>query len=152
MNKKVIATLSLSALGLLGIASYEGYSDTAYVPVAGDKLTIGFGSTSDVKPNQTITVTEGLGRLYRDVLVAESAIHQCVRVPLSQGEYDAYTSLAFNIGNKAFCSSTLVKKLNGGDYEGACSEVKRWVYFKGQVLRGLQLRREYEYKKCMEDK
>lgn len=144
-----IAGLSLSAAGLVGILNYEGFSDTAYIPVAGDVPTIGFGSTKDVKLGDTITPEKAIERAYRDIRNTESAIHKCVHVPLSTSEYDAFTSLAYNIGTSAFCSSTLVKKLNAGDYEGACAEIKRWVYVKGKVVPGLVNRREKEYRKCM---
>lgn len=144
-----VGVLSLSAAGLIGIASHEGFSDMAYIPIAGDVPTIGFGSTEGVQLGNKITVPEALERLHRDVGNAESAIGQCVTVPLSQGEYDAFTSLAFNIGSSAFCSSTLVRKLNGGDYEGACQEIRKWVYSGGRKIQGLVNRREDEYRMCM---
>ena len=64
-------------------------------------------------------------------------------------EYDALTSFAFNVGTTAFCSSTLVKKLNAADYEGACGELRRWVYVKGKKSQGLVNRREKEYRQCI---
>lgn len=151
MNKirYAIAGLSLSAAGLVGILNYEGFSDTAYIPVPGDVPTIGFGSTEGVKLGDTITPEKAIERAYRDIRNTESAIHKCVHVPLSASENDAFTSLAYNIGSSAFCSSTLVKKLNAGDYEGACAEIKRWVYVKGEVVPGLVNRREKEYRMCM---
>jgi lysozyme len=79
----------------------------------------------------------------------EGAIKQCVKVPLKQNEYDSYLSLSYNIGSNAFCKSTLVKKLNLGDYEGACKEILRWDKAGGRVVRGLTIRREKEYKQCM---
>lgn len=144
-----VAILGLSASGLLAIAGYEGFSSEAYIPVPGDVPTIGFGSTKDVQLGDKISVTEGLNRLMRDVNDTESAIGVCVKVPLTQNEYDAYASLAFNIGRAAFCKSTLVKKLNAKDYSGACNEIKRWVYFKGAVNKGLVKRRETEYQTCI---
>ena len=144
-----MAGLSLSAVGLLTIAKWEGFSDKAYIPVAGDVPTLGFGSTEGVKMGDTITVPKAIERLYRDTGKAESAIGRCVKVPLSQGEFDAFTSFAFNVGTEAFCSSTLVKKLNYGDYEGACQELKRWVYVDGRRVQGLVNRREAEYRLCM---
>lgn len=144
-----IGALSLSATGLLALAGFEGFRDEAYIPVPGDVPTVGFGSTEGVKLGDKITVEEGLERLYRDVGVVESTIARCVKVPLTQGEYDAYTSFAFNVGGSAFCSSTLVKKLNSGDYPGACAELKRWVYADGKVLPGLVERREREFQMCM---
>lgn len=150
-KRLAVGVLSLSATGLIGIASYEGFSEKAYIPIKGDVPTIGFGSTEGVKMGDAITVPQALDRLRRDITVAESAISRCVRVPLSQGELDAYTSLAFNIGTDAFCRSTLVVKLNGGDYAGACEEIKRWVYAGGRRVLGLVARREKEYATCVGD-
>lgn len=150
-KRLAVGVLSLSATGLIGIASYEGFSEKAYIPIKGDVPTIGFGSTEGVKMGDAITVPQALDRLRRDITVAESAISRCVRVPLSQGELDAYTSLAFNIGTNAFCRSTLVVKLNGGDYAGACEEIKRWVYAGGRLVPGLVARREKEYATCVGD-
>nr|DAK60924.1 MAG TPA: lysozyme [Caudoviricetes sp.] len=150
-KRLAVGVLSLSATGLIGIASYEGFSEKAYIPIKGDVPTIGFGSTEGVKMGDAITVPQALDRLRRDITVAESAISRCVRVPLSQGELDAYTSLAFNIGTDAFCRSTLVVKLNGGDYAGACEEIKRWVYAGGRRVPGLVARREKEYATCVGD-
>lgn len=150
-KRLAVGVLSLSATGLIGIASYEGFSEKAYIPIKGDVPTIGFGSTEGVKMGDAITVPQALDRLRRDITVAESAISRCVRVPLSQGELDAYTSLAFNIGTAAFCRSTLVVKLNGGDYAGACEEIKRWVYAGGRRVPGLVARREKEYATCVGD-
>lgn len=144
-----IGALALSASGLIGILGYEGYSETAYIPVPGDVPTIGFGSTEGVKLGDRITPKKAVERAYRDIMDTETAIHKCVDVPLSQGEYDAYTSLAYNIGTSAFCNSTLVKKLNAMDYEGACAELKRWVYVKGKKSQGLVNRREKEYRMCI---
>ena len=147
-----VTALSLSAAGFIGILGFEGYSGHAYVPVKGDVLTIGFGTTEGVKMGDTITPEKAVERAHRDIFKVESAIHQCVHVPLSQGEYDAFVSLSYNIGTQAFCSSTLVKKLNQRDYEGACHEIKRWVYVKGRVVQGLVNRREAEFKLCRGEK
>lgn len=148
-RRLVVGALSLSAAGLVGIAGYEGYSDEAYIPITGDVPTIGYGSTTDVQKGDTITPPKALERLMRDVGVAESAIGRCVKVPLYQHEYDAFASFAYNIGSEAFCSSTLVKKLNSGDHEGACQELKRWVYVDGRRVQGLVNRREAEFRLCM---
>ena len=75
-------------------------------------------------------------------------IRQCIAVPLYQHEFDAYVSLAYNIGANNFCRSTLVKKLNARDYPGACTEIRRWNRAGGKVLAGLTKRREKEYRMC----
>ena len=67
---------------------------------------------------------------------------------MRQYEYDAFVSLAYNVGENAFCKSTLVRKLNAGDYAGACREILKWDKFRGQPLRGLTMRRQDEYQKC----
>ena len=149
IQRNQIAALSLSAAALVGIALHEGYSDKAYTPVAGDVPTIGFGTTAGVKPGDTITPPQALARALTDIQKFEGAIKQCVTVPLHQFEYDAYTSLAYNIGSNAFCASTLVKKLNALDYPGACAEILRWDKFKGQPLPGLTKRRKQENALCL---
>lgn len=144
-----VTALSLSAAALVGIVSLEGYTDKATIPVQGDVPTIGFGTTGGVKMGDTITPPKALARALQDVQQYESALKSCVKVPLYQYEYDAYSSLAYNIGPAAFCKSSLVRKLNAGDYPGACAEILKWNKFKGQPLRGLIVRRQAEYKQCM---
>lgn len=144
-----IAALALSAAALVGMALYEGYRDTAYIPVPGDVPTIGFGTTEGVKPGDKITPPQALVRALADIQKFEGAIKRCVSVPLHQHEYDAYTSLAYNIGAGAFCSSTLVRVLNQGQYAEACRQILRWDKFKGAPLPGLTKRRQAEFKQCM---
>lgn len=149
LKRIVVGGLSLTAAGLISIATWEGFKGEAYIPVPGDVPTIGFGSTEGVKLGDTISVPDALNRLEKDVRAAEDAVRSCVTVPLTQGEMDAYTSLAFNIGGRAFCDSTLVKKLNAGDYRGACEEIKRWHFAGGKSLKGLVDRRASEYRRCI---
>ena len=143
-----IAALALSATALVGIALHEGYSDKAIIPVPGDVATIGFGTTGGVRMGDTITPPKALARALTDVQKFEDALRTCVTVPLHQYEYDSYLSLAYNIGPTAFCHSTLVRKLNAGDYEGACQAILAWTKFRGKTLPGLVKRRQEEYKLC----
>lgn len=155
--RTTIAALSLSAAALVGIVAHEGYSDKAIIPVSGDVPTIGFGTTDGVKMGDTITPPKALARALTDVQKYEGAIKQCVKVPLRQHEYDAYASLAYNIGPTAFCKSSLVRKLNTEDYPGACNEILRWTYYQGKncaapenarLCGGLAKRRQDEYAQC----
>lgn len=149
-KRLAVGALSLSAAGLLAICGYEGFSDTVYIPVRGDAPTAGFGhKDSRLTVGERVTSAQALAWLGEDVHQAESAVRRCVSVPLYQHEFDAYVSFAFNVGGGAFCSSTLVRKLNSGDYEGACSELKRWVYAGGRKVDGLVKRREKEYAMCV---
>ena len=93
-----------------------------------------------------------------DVQQFEGALKSCVTVPLAQHEYDALVSFSYNVGSGAFCKSTLVRKLNAGDYHGACAELLRWTRFQGKdcaepaharLCGGLAKRRQAEYRQCI---
>lgn len=148
-TRTTVAALSLSAAAFVGLLVHEGYRETAYIPVVGDVPTIGFGTTEGVKPGERTTPVQAVQRALRDSSKFEGAIKRCVKVPLHQYEYDAYVSLAYNIGDGAFCGSTLVRLLNQQQYEAACSQILRWDQFKGRPLPGLTKRRQEEYRKCI---
>ena len=150
IDRKKVAAITLSAAALVGIVVHEGYSDVAYTPVPGDVPTIGFGTTGGVKPGDRTTPTKALSRALTDIQKFEGALKKCVKVPLTQNEYDTYISLSYNIGSNAFCNSTLVKKLNAQDYSGACKEILRWDKFQGKPLAGLTKRRQDEYMRCID--
>lgn len=145
----LVASLSLSAAALVGIAMKEHFVPEAMIPVPGDVPTIGWGSTEGVKMGDRITPDRALVRLLADADTFAQAVKRCAPVPMYQHEFDAYVSLTYNIGQTAFCGSTLARKLKAGDYAGACREILRWDKFKGEPLRGLTVRREAEFKQCM---
>ena len=149
-QRSAIAGIVLAASTLVGIAVHEGYSDTPIIPVPGDVPTVGFGRTTDVQPGKT-TVQRELIALLADMEGRKAAIAGCVSVPLHQHELSAYMSLTYNIGTRAFCGSTLVKRLNSGDYAAACQQILVWDKFKGKPLRGLTIRRQAEYHQCIGD-
>lgn len=150
MNRTHIAALVLSAASLTGIAVHEGYRDRAYIPVAGDRPTLGFGDAQGVKLGDKTDPIRALIRLNQQAEVFQQQMKQCIGdVPLHQYEWDAYVSLTFNIGSGAFCKSTLVKKLQQQDYVGACTQILRWDKFQGRPLAGLTKRRQEEYTKCI---
>lgn len=150
MNRVHIASLVLSAASLIGIAAHEGYRDKAYIPVAGDRPTLGFGDAQGVKLGDKTDPIRALIRLNQQTETFQKQMRQCIGdVPLYQYEWDAYVSLTFNIGSDAFCKSTLVKLLKQQDYVGACTQILRWDRFQGQPLAGLTKRRHEEYTKCI---
>lgn len=153
-GRKMITTIATaSAIGL--IASFEGFRNDAYLPHKDDVPTIGYGQTyyadgRKVRMGDYISEKEArtqLGELVKRDFVAKIA--ECVDVPLTEGEFTAYVSLAYNIGSGAFCKSTLVKKLNAEDYDGACKEILRWNRSGGRVMQGLVKRRQAEYGLCI---
>lgn len=153
MNRTLIASLTLSASALVGLAVHEGYRDKAYVPVKGDRPTLGFGDAQGVRLGDRTDPVRALIRLNFQADVFQQEMRRCIGdVPMYQYEWDAVISWAFNVGSKAACGSTLVRKLQAFDYPGACKELLRWDRFQGSVLPGLTKRRQDEYQKCMGDK
>ena len=148
IDRRAVAALALSATGLVSLLQSEGYTSRAAIPIKGDVPTIGFGTTAGVKMGDTITPQVAVSRALSDVSKFEGALKRCVKVPLTQGEYDAYLSLSYNIGSGAFCGSTLVRKLNAGDYAGACEQVLAWDKAGGRRVQGLTARRNREYAQC----
>lgn len=156
-HRTIVTALSLSALGLIGVAINEGYTSNAIPdPARGAAVpTIGYGQTQGVKMGDTTTPPEALKRLGESLTTYEKSVQACVEVPLYQHEYDVYVDLAYNIGGGQFCNSTIVKKLNSWDYKGACDAILLWNRA-GQhdcrtssACKGLWIRRLEAHKKCL---
>lgn len=143
-----VASLTLSASALVGIALHEGYRGDAYLDAV-KVPTIGFGTTEGVQMGDRITPDRALVRLLDDASKFERAVKRCAPVPMHPWEFSAFVSTTYNIGEGAFCRSTMAKKLNAGDYAGACAEILRWDRAGGKVLRGLTKRRQAEHALCM---
>jgi lysozyme len=154
--RKPPAHRKLSDDGLGLIAGFEGFVPHAYNDAAGH-ATVGYGRLLHMGPvtqadrdkygtksNPKVTKAQALKWLREDAKQAEGAVRSTVRVPIRQQEYDALTSLAFNIGSGAFGSSTLVKELNKGHYRRAGLQILRWNRAGGKVLLGLSRRRRAE--------
>ena len=145
-----VGGLGIGAALLVSVLISEGYRDEAYIPVPGDVPTIGAGRTEGVHlGDKTEPVREMVYLLDHLEKKYAASVRRCVTVPLYQHEFDAYVSLTYNIGGGAFCGSTLVKKLNAGDYAAACEQILSWNRANGKPLRGLTQRRQQEYKKCL---
>jgi lysozyme len=138
----------ISERGLAIIREFEGLRLKAYPDPAsgGDPWTIGYGHTLDVEPGDTCTLEEAEQWLLDDCADAEVAVLKHVRVQLSQGQLDALISFVFNLGAGNFAKSTLLRKLNAGDYVGAWQEFPRWNKAAGKVMPGLSRRRAAEAK------
>lgn len=146
-KRQAVAALVISASTLVGIAIHEGYVGKTYLDAVGVP-TIGFGETKGVKPGQTTTPERALVQLLKSADEHAKGMISCIKVPLAQNEYDAYLSFTYNVGVGAFCRSTLVKKLNAQDYDGACAELLKWDKAGGKTLPGLTRRRQEEFKIC----
>ena len=151
----VLFALSRTTLVKKLIKQLEGFSATPYRDSAG-YWTIGYGHkiipgdpyyTVDTNPSGTIhsiTEAEGDALLDQDMAPARNAVLAYSRVPLNENQIDALTSFVYNVGQNAFANSTLLRKLNDGDFNGAADEFMKWIHAGGKVVQGLVNRRATE--------
>lgn len=132
-----------SQAGIELIKEFESCQLRAYLCPA-NVWTIGFGHTGGVKRGDEITISQAERYLKGDLMQFERDVARLVKVPLTQGQFDALVSFAFNCGSRALSTSTLLKKLNSKDYEGAANEFQRWNKAGGKELSGLTRRRVME--------
>lgn len=136
--------MKTSPAGIALLKHFEGFRSKAYRCPAG-VWTAGYGSTGpDIHEGTVFTKEQAEERLRKDLRRFEEAVSITVHVPLEQNEFDALTLLAYNIGTSAFCTSTLLKKLNKGDKAGAEASFHDWRKGGGKVLPGLVRRRKAE--------
>jgi len=134
--------------GIELIKSFEGLELAAYKCPAGI-WTIGYGHTTAagppaVKSGMKITAEQATEILVRDLVSYEAAVMNALRRNPNENQFSAMVSLCYNIGPGAFASSTVVKKFNAGDAEGAAAAFRLWKKADGKVLKGLIQRREAE--------
>ena len=125
----------------------EGFSLDAY-PDSGGVWTIGWGTTringDPVTEGMTIAKEQAIACFNHDMFEVEAQVMALVKVPLTDNQFSALVSFVYNEGSGHFQESTLLRKLNQGDYDGAANEFGRWVYAGGVKLNGLVTRRERE--------
>jgi lysozyme len=134
--------------GIELIKSFEGLKLAAYKCPAG-VWTIGYGHTTAagppaVKGGMKITAEQAAEILVRDLVAYEAAVMNALRRNPNENQFSAMVSLCYNIGPGAFASSTVVKKFNAGDADGAAAAFRLWKKGGGKVLPGLIRRREAE--------
>lgn len=147
--------MKTSQAGIGLIKRFEGFSGKPYRCPA-DIPTIGYGSTryADGREvsmsDQPITEAQAVQLLADTLGRYEKGVTGLVTVPLTQSQFDALVSFAYNLGLGNLGNSTLLKKLNNRDYSGAADEFPRWVRGGGKILPGLVARREAERKLFLE--
>jgi len=143
-DQELLRPTKISAAGKGAIEKFEGSVPTAYRD-SGGVLTIGIGHTGpEVTPDLVWTQAQIDQQFNIDIARFEATVAAAVTVPVTQGQFDAMVSLAFNIGETAFRNSTLVQKLNAGDVAGASAEFPAWRMVKGNVSGVLVARRRDE--------
>lgn len=148
-NWPVPTERTISVAGIALIKEREGLRLKAYQDT-GQVWTIGYGHTSaaggmKVYPGLTITHAQSEQLLKDDLArMTYPVINDLVKVPLTQGQFDAMCSFIYNLGATQVSTSTLLKRLNQGNYNAAADQFGRWVYDNGVELEGLVIRRAKE--------
>lgn len=147
-----LAAAALSASLVGGISQWESSGKVITVPyedIVG-VLTVCDGITGP-QVIRDKTYTKADCAMFRNDHLKEfsNGVLGCTTAPLSQNQHDAMVMFSYNVGIKAYCESSLLKKLNAGDYVGACNGLIQWVNAGGKRVQGLVNRREYERKLCL---
>ena len=141
--------MKTSEKGIEFIKQCEGYMDHSYQDAA-QVWTIGYGTTRypdgrHVSGGEHCTTEQATEYLRHDLARFEDCINHYVTVELTQNQFDALASFTYNLGCGALKKSTLLRKLNARNYEGAADEMLKWTHAGGHVLRGLVARRSHEH-------
>ncbi len=156
IQQQNLGELRISHKGLEITGNAEGCQLNPYTCPAG-LVTNGIGNTVDV-PDQVVTLEQVAIDWVKNLQQAEKCISQveaAANKPMSQGQFDALTSFAFNTGCQRFMRNAdksptkIYRYALQGQYSAACRELLRWVYGGGQELEGLVTRRGHEYARCM---
>lgn len=175
LNRYPVSHIIISAVLASTIMLYEHFVPDAMIPIKGDVPTIGYGTTVNPDTGKPIKLGDKIDRktadryLKKDLDVFKTGIAKCIKAPLTENEFNAYMSLAYNVGAGAICKSSIPKKLNAGQYEAACKTIlqfnkmsdvskpmyydkaaKKWKY-PLKVVKGLDNRRKAEYATCIKE-
>lgn len=133
--------MKISENGIKLIKKYEGLRLESYL-CPSKILTVGYGSTgTHVKTNMKITEKEAEELLRKDLVRFENGVMKMLKVNVTQNQFDSLVSFSYNLGLGSLQSSTLLKKLNCYDKQGAGKEFIKWTKSNGLVLQGLLKRR-----------
>lgn len=136
--------MKLSTKGRALLKSFEGFRADAYIPVPGDRATIGYGFTDGVNLGQHMTRAQADARLITELRPYEQAVLSACTLEPNQNQFDALVCLCFNIGIGGFRKSTVLKAHNRGDLQSAARAFGLWNKSSGVVYPGLTRRRAAE--------
>lgn len=140
--------MEMSEAGLTRLVEREGMRREAYKD-SGGVWTICCGHTTaaglpKVVPGMTRTLQECRQILMKDLAKFEKCVTEAIDEPMSQHQFDAFVSLAFNIGCAAFRRSTVRREFNNGNQQAAANAFRMWNKAGSRVIKGLVNRRESE--------
>lgn len=149
--KKTIATVvgaACAGLLLVIVPRFEGTENVGYLDPVGIPTKC-MGDTTDVDVGKRYSDAECTESLQTQLIAHAEPVLACT--PSLAGRTHALAaavSFAYNVGVNAYCKSTMAAKVKAGDLAGACAQLSRWVYAKGQKLPGLVKRRAAERELC----
>ena len=135
--------MKISEDGLELIKKFEGCETSAYQDSVG-VWTIGFGHTKGVEEGQTCSIEDAESMLADEMDEYEGYINNMVKVDLQQHEFDSLVAWVYNLGPTNLGESTMLKVLNGGQFDRVPDEMNRWTRAGGEILEGLVRRRQAE--------
>lgn len=159
----VVAALTLSAAGLVGIVTSESYTEKAIVPTKNDRPTVGFGSTyhetgAPVRMGDKTTPVRALIVAASHISAEEAIFRKSLPgVRLYQAEYDTYVDWVYQYGSGAWSSSSMRRELLAGNYAAACNAMLRYKFSGGydcstpgnKICAGVWARQLERNKKCL---
>lgn len=153
--RHAVGTLAVVVAGIAGTKLYEGKSNTAYVErVAGNRVvTVCYGHTRTAALGQRYTNDECDALLLQDLNEHYApVVRRLVKVPLSQGEFNALVDFTYNVGEGNFARSSLLRLVNARQYDKAALEFAKWTFVNGKDCKepankcaGIPRRREWQY-------
>ena len=135
--------MKISEDGLELIKKFEGCETSAYQDSVG-VWTIGFGHTKGVEEGQTCSIEDAESMLTDEMDEYDGYINNMVKVDLQQHEFDSLVAWVYNLGPTNLNESTMLKVLNGGQFDRVPDEMNRWTRAGGEILEGLVRRRQAE--------
>lgn len=158
-NKIILAGVSAALIGSIAVNDklvrdvtlWEGTKYTAYYDVGGIPTVCQGYTGKEVVFGKKYTAEECNALLRSALKTHAEGMLNCVKVDLTQNEFNAYAMFTYNVGVGAFCKSSLLKKLNNNDRIGACNGLLAWSYAGGKYVQGLNNRRQYERNLCLSD-
>lgn len=147
---KTVGVIGVAAIATPFIGNFEGYSGKVYYDVVGVPTQC-FGETKKLDWNKEKTREECKALLDEEVRKYIEAVDALVIVPINTCQRASLTSMSYNVGVDNFRRSTLLRKLNAGDYQGAANEFDRWVFAGGIKFKGLLRRRAAEKELFLND-
>lgn len=132
----IIGTVAAGVL-YVSIPEDEGTELKAYRDIVG-VWTICTGDTANVRPGQVATKAECETRLERQLIAHAEPVMACIPTLREDGrDYQraAVVSLAYNVGVRAVCRSTVARRMNARNWRGGCDAILMWDRAGGRQVR-----------------